>query len=129
VAPNPNPAPRSGTLTVAGKTLTVNQMAAACTYTVTPKEVTVPKNGGSANFMVQTSSGCPWSVQNPLNWVTVTSGNSGAGNGSVTLQIAANPMVFGRAAAVYIAGKLVVITQTNVTVTPLGTPGNIRVIP
>jgi hypothetical protein len=62
-----------------------------------------------------------------LSWVTVTSGNGGTGSGSVTLQVAANPLVYPRAAAIYIGGELVVINQTN-TIPPPGTPGNLRVV-
>jgi hypothetical protein len=64
-----------------------------------------------------------------LSWVTVTSGNGGTGSGSVTLQVAANPLVYPRAAAIYIGGELVVISQSNVTATPPGTPGRLRVVP
>ena len=52
VAPNPSPTPRSGTLTIAGRTLTVNQGAAACSFTVTPTEIDVAKSGGAVTLTV-----------------------------------------------------------------------------
>jgi hypothetical protein len=71
----------------------------------------VSRTGGTVTVTVQTASACSWSVQNSLNWVTVTGGNSGAGNGSVTLQVAPNPLIYSRAAAIFVAGQMVVITQ------------------
>jgi hypothetical protein len=66
-------------------------------------------------------------VQNTLSWVTVTGGQSGAGSGTVTLQIGPNPLPFPRAAVIYVAGKLVIINQRDVTVP--SAPGNLRVVP
>jgi Mrp family chromosome partitioning ATPase len=128
VAPNPDPTPRSGSLTVAGRTLTVNQAAAPCTYDVSPTTVVVDKQGGTATVTVQAGSGCSWTVQSSLNWVTVTSGNGGTGSGSVTLQIAANPLAYPRAGGMVIAGDFVIVNQSNVAPAP-STPGNFRIIP
>jgi hypothetical protein len=128
VAPNPDPAPRSGVLTVAGRTLTVNQAAAPCTYDVSPTTVVVDKQGGTATVTVQAGSGCSWTVQSSLNWVTVTSGNGGTGSGTVTLQIAANPLAYPRAGGIVIAGDFVIVNQSNVAPAP-STPGNFRIIP
>lgn len=127
VAPNPNPAPRTGTLSIAGRTLTVNQLGAPCTFTVDPSDITVPKPGGTVTVTVETASGCSWSVQNTLNWVTVT-GGTGTGSGTVTLQVAANTLAFARVATMYIAGELVIINQTTV-IPPPSVPGNFRVVP
>jgi hypothetical protein len=126
VSPNPNPAPRSGTLTIAGRTLTVNQSAAACTFTVTPTEIEgVPKSGGTATVTVETLPGCSWTVQNTLSWVTDTP-DQGSGNGTVTLQIAANPLVFPRSATIQVAGELIFIQQSNVD--GLAAPANPRIV-
>jgi hypothetical protein len=127
VAPNPNTAPRSATITMAGRTLTVNQAAAPCTFTVTPLNVTTSKTGGTATITVSAAAGCAWTVQNSLLWVTTTSGQSGNGNGKVTLQIAPNPLPFPRAAGINIAGKLVIITQKDIIIPPAA-PGNLRIV-
>lgn len=127
VAPNPNTTPRSGTVTIAGRTLTVNQAAAPCTFTVTPLNIVVSKNGATTTIAVAAASGCAWTVQNSLNWVTTTSGQSGTGNGSVVLQVGPNPLPFPRAAGINIAGKLVIITQKDVPVPP-SPPGNLRIV-
>jgi hypothetical protein len=128
VAANPSTTPRTGTITVNGRTLAVTQGSAACTFTVTPTDITVSKDGGTATVSVETGSGCAWTVQNSLSWVTVTGGNGGTESGTVTLQIAANTGTFPRAAGITIAGRLVVINQTNVSAAPTA-PGNFRVLP
>jgi hypothetical protein len=113
-------------LTIAGRTLTVNQGAAACSFTVTPTEIDVPKSGGTATVTVEAAiSGCEWTVQNTLSWVTDTP-EQGTGNGSVTLQIAANPLQFSRSATIRVAGELIIIRQSNVD--QLSAPVNPRVV-
>ena len=79
-----------------------------------------------ATVSVQTGSGCSWTVQNSLNWVTVTPG-SGTDSGTVTLQIAPNTGTFPRAGGINVAGTLVVINQSTVS-TGLAPPGNVRTV-
>ena len=126
VAPNPSPVPRTGTLSIAGRTLTVNQNGAPCMFTVNPSDITVPKTGGTVTVTVEALSACSWSVQNTLNWVTVT-GGTGTGSGTVTLQIAASTLAFPRVATIVIAGELVIINQTTTIPAP-STPGGFRVV-
>jgi hypothetical protein len=126
VAENPTTTPRTGTLTVAGRTIAVTQGAAACTFTVTPTDISISKDGGTATVTVQTGSGCAWTVQNSLNWVTATPG-SGTESGTVTLQIAPNTGTFPRAGGINVAGTLVVINQSTVS-TGLAAPGNVRTV-
>jgi hypothetical protein len=40
---------------------------------------------------VTTTSGCAWTASSRVSWITVTSGASGTGNGSVAFSVAANP--------------------------------------
>jgi hypothetical protein len=91
VAPNGGPA-RSGTATVAGRVLTVNQ-AGGCSFTVDPDQLTIGSEGGASSTSVSTGAGCGWtasvSAQSP--WITITSGASGSGPGTVSFTVAANP--------------------------------------
>jgi hypothetical protein len=112
-------------LTIAGRTLTVNQGAAACSFTVTPTEIDVAKSGGTVTVTVEATSGCSWTVVNTLSWVTDTP-EQGTGSGSVTLQIAANPLKFSRSATIRVAGELIIIRQSNVD--GLGAPVNPRIV-
>ena len=51
--------PRTGTLTIAGQTVTVTQEG-ACAYTVAPTTQNVLAAGGSQSVAVTTASGCNW---------------------------------------------------------------------
>jgi hypothetical protein len=108
--------------------MTINQNAAPCTFDVSPTDVDVPKEGGPVTVTVTTPGSCSWTIQNSLNWVTITPGAGGTGDGILTLQVAANPLAFSRAAAVVIAGQMVVVRQTGVAAAP-PQPGNFRIIP
>jgi hypothetical protein len=127
VEANPTTTPRTGTLTVAGRTVAVTQGAAACTFSVTPTAVNISKDGGTTTISVQTGSGCSWSVQNSLNWLTATPG-SGTDSGTVTLQIAPNTGTFPRAGGFVVAGTFVVVNQSTVS-SGLSAPANVRAVP
>ena len=62
VSANPAPSPRSGTLTIAGQTFTVNQAAAPCNYTLTPTSASATAAGGSGSLSVSAGTGCAWTA-------------------------------------------------------------------
>jgi hypothetical protein len=111
--------------------MTINQNAAPCTFGVSPTDTSVPKEGTTVTVTVTAAGSCAWTIQNSLNWVTITGGNGGTGDGTVTLQVAANPLSFSRAAALFIAGEMVVIRQTGAPApaAPPPSPGNFRIVP
>jgi hypothetical protein len=125
LATNSGNSPRTGTITVAGRTLTVTQAAAPCTYTVTPTSLTVPNTGGTTSVTVETGSACTWSTTNTTSWITVTSGQTGSGNATVVLQVAPNPSTFPRTTSLYVAGRLVFVNQHVVTLP--NPPSNLRI--
>ena len=55
---------RIGTLTVGGKTVTVNQAATACSYTMSPTGQSLSAAGGSGTVAVTTTAGCNWIATN-----------------------------------------------------------------
>ena len=73
---------RTGTMTIAGQTLTVTQVE--CTITVSPTTQAVGALGGSFSASVTTQTGCRWTADPDASWVDVTSGGNGVGNGSFT---------------------------------------------
>ena len=75
----------------AGVTVTVTQ-AGACAYTIAPTTQSVLAAGGAHSAAVTTTSGCGWtSLSNNTSWISVTGGSSGAGNGTVSYIVDANP--------------------------------------
>src|SRR5207249_11389732 len=80
---------RTGPLTIAGQTFTVNQ-SAPCTFTVAPTTDAEPAAGGNSTANVTTQSGCAWTATSNATWITVTAGATGTGSGTVTYSTAAN---------------------------------------
>jgi Putative binding domain, N-terminal/Viral BACON domain len=90
IAASTGPA-RSGTLTVAAQTFTVNQ-ASGCSFTPAPASQDVGDGGGTGSFAVNASAGCAWTATSRAPWITVNGAASGAGSGSVNFSVIANPM-------------------------------------
>jgi Glucose / Sorbosone dehydrogenase/Putative binding domain, N-terminal len=88
VAANTSGSPRTGTMTIAGKTFTVNQSGAACAYSISPTTVSFPNGGGTASVNVTAPSGCAWTAVSNDSWITINGGLSGNGPGTVTYTVA-----------------------------------------
>jgi hypothetical protein len=87
---------RSGTLTIATRTLTVNQegggasQPANCEYAVAPVEFAPCMSGGRLTATVTTQPHCQWTAAAGVSWLSVPSGSSGAGSGAVTISFSDN---------------------------------------
>jgi hypothetical protein len=88
VAPNNGP-PRSGTVTVASIVLTVNQ-GSPCEWSFIPPDTSFPAGGGNGNVLVIVTGACTWTAASDVDWITLTSGASGVGNGLVQFVAAPN---------------------------------------
>jgi hypothetical protein len=113
IAANTDTSPRSGTLTIAGQTVTVNQAAAtaSCTFTVAPLTIPAAADASSTSVAVTTTSTCAWNATSNAAWITLTGSTSGTGNGTVDLGIAANPDPTPRSGTVTVAGQTVTVNQ------------------
>jgi len=80
---------RSGTVTVAGQTVTINQ-GNGCTFALSSASTSAPAAGASGSFDVRAGDGCAWAANTNASWLAVTSGTSGSGNGTVRYTVAAN---------------------------------------
>jgi Viral BACON domain len=101
---------RSGTVIIAGRTVTVTQDS-GCTYSLTPTSQTMPAPGGVGTVSVGTSGGCTWRAVSSVPWITITDGTSGAGSGNV--QFAVEPNVTGtpRSGTLTIANLVFTLNQ------------------
>jgi hypothetical protein len=113
VDPNTGAA-RTGTVTIAGRTFTVEQ-AGACTYAIAPAGVAASAVGGLEIVTVTAPSDCTWTAVSGAPWIAVTQGANGSGNASVTLTVEANPDVE-RTGSVSIAGHTFTVTQAGACV-------------
>ena len=108
-------AARTGMVTIATQTFSVTQAAGAapCSYSISPTSQDVDANANTATVTVTTTAACAWTAASAAPWITVTSGASGAGNGSVGLSIAANTGA-ARNGTVTIAGQTFTVNQAAV---------------
>lgn len=102
--------PRSATVTIQNKTLSIHQEGIPCTYALTPTARTVSSSGGSGSIDVTAPGGCQWAGVPDVSWITVTSPNS-SGNGTLTYTVEPNPTGGSRSGHISIAGQTVTITQ------------------
>jgi hypothetical protein len=113
VKENMSDVPRTGTLTVAGQTFTVVQdgAAVACSYSISPMSQSFKTPGaGGGTINVTATGGCGWLATSNASWITITSGSSGVGNGTVNYTVAVNPGAT-RTGTITVAGQVFTIKQ------------------
>ena len=112
---------RTGTLTVAGSTFSVTQRAAStggsCSFAVAPASASFGQLGGSTSTAVTTTAGCTWTAASNDSWISVTSGSSGNGSGSVSFAAAAN-LGAARSGSLTVAGRTVTVSQAALVSLP-----------
>jgi all-beta uncharacterized protein len=83
---------RSANITVASQTVTIQQTAAAapCTYSIKPTYYDAGRGPDTITINVTAGAGCAWTTRTDANWVTVDTGSTGSGNGTVRLLVQAN---------------------------------------
>ena len=100
---------RTGSATIATRTLTVNQAGLTCSYSVKPTEFRISADEKVLKFDVRTSSGCPWTATSTVAWIAVTSG-AGVGDGEVTITVSRNDGEE-RSGTVNVGGQTVTVIQ------------------
>jgi hypothetical protein len=105
---------RTGTLTVAGKTLTVSQNA--CAFSVAPTSVGLSGGGGAGTIAVTATAGCPWTAASGAAWLTITSGATGSGSGNVAYSATATSTA--RSTTLSIANRTVAVSQAGAPASP-----------
>lgn len=112
---------RSGTLTVAGQAVAVQQEGLApCTITIDPVSAGVGKDASVGSFGVAALAHCEWTATSGAAWLAITSGGQGAGNGTVAYAVERNRDSAGRTAVITVADKTFTLAQA-------GDPGEERV--
>ncbi|MEW6333237.1 MAG: BACON domain-containing protein [Thermodesulfobacteriota bacterium] len=85
---------------------------AACSYALSPAGKAFDSEGGAGRISVAATGNCTWrAVSSAPAWLTVTSGASGAGNGTVGYRVAPNTGV-SRSGTVTVAGRTFTVDQT-----------------
>jgi hypothetical protein len=110
VAPNQAPA-RAGSLTVAGQAIAVTQ-ASPCAWVMAPVSHAFTAEGGNGNVLVVVTGACSWTAKSEVDWITMTAGATGTGNGLV--QFFASPnQGRARTGSITIAGQRYEVSEAG----------------
>ena len=94
VGANPSALSRTGTVEIGSKTLTVIQAGTTnISLTITPTEATASPVGAYGNIAVYSTPDAPWLAESRDSWITVSEGETGAGNGNTKYVVTANPLL------------------------------------
>jgi hypothetical protein len=83
----------------------------SCTYAVSPGQISIDETGGQRSITVTSAQDCAWTATSTVDWIVVTSGATGLGNGSVNVNIGRNSGS-ARSANITVASQTVTIQQT-----------------
>jgi hypothetical protein len=70
--------------------ISYNASTDPCSYSISPASASIIASGGSGSIAVTTQSGCAWSASSSASWITIISGNSGTGSGTIAYSAASN---------------------------------------
>ena len=106
---------------------TVTCIGSPCNPVISPTgPVSVGASATTGTVLVTNGSGCAWTAAANTNWLHITSGSSGTGNGTVSYSVDANVNPGQRSATLTIAGYTVIVNQANPVVfsgQDIGAPG------
>ncbi len=112
---NPSASSRSGTMTIAGRTYTVDQSGAApCSLVISPTAAAYGGGGGSGSLAVRAGAGCGWTARSKVGWITIVGATNGSGDGSVSYSVAVhNGRRNKRTGRLIIGGQAFAVMQTK----------------
>ena len=91
-----------------------------CTYSISPTSANFGASGGTGSVSVTTQAGCTWTASSGAAWLTITSGSSGTGNGTIRYSVSANTTPDTRTASSTFAKKVFTVTQSGATTYTIG---------
>ncbi len=116
VRPNTSSSQRTGAIAIESSRFSITQDGSSsliCTYVISPTSATIPSSGGGGFVSVKTSDSCSWTATSGAAWLTVTSGNSGRGNGTVGYSVVANTSSQQRTSSISISDQNFAVTQAG----------------
>lgn len=82
----------------------------ACTYSIASDNGNFSSTGGNGSFNLVTPNVCGWSANSGANWIKITGGVSGSGNGTINFTVDANTGA-ARAGTIFIGGQIFYVNQ------------------
>lgn len=93
-------------------TIADNQQA-PCTYSISPTSGSFTYSGGKGSFAVSAGANCSWGAVSNVSWITITSGSSGMGTGTVGYKVSQNTGRTARTGSITVAGQIYTVTQSH----------------
>ncbi len=110
--------------------LTTTTSGGNCTYTLTPTSGSFNAAGGSGTINVGAPAGCTWTAHETTSWLSIDTGASGSGPGTVNYTVAGNTSQGYRLSKLLIAGQFIPIAQSGTggdcPITPLTIPQTVN---
>ncbi len=109
--PNTTSSSRSATIVIGSQSFTVSQ-SAPCTFTFTPGIGNFTATGGTGSIAITASAtSCDRTALSLVPWITLSSGQSGTGNGSIAYSVAVNPSSEPRSGSIQIGEQTYTVGQ------------------
>ena len=113
VAANPSPVARTASIAVNDQRVALTQDAASCRFTLDHTADTFGSQGGTGSVAVTTASACDWTAMSLVPWISITSGATTVGSGTVTFMVAGSAAET-RRGEILIAGHRFTVDQNTV---------------
>jgi len=84
-----------------------------CTYSISPSNSSFGASGGTGSVAVTTQPGCAWTASSAASWLTITSGTSGIGNGTIYYSVSPNTNPYSQTVSSTFAGRVFTVTQSG----------------
>jgi Bacterial Ig domain/Putative binding domain, N-terminal len=85
----------------------------SCTPQIAPGSASFTAAAGMGTVTVTVGAGCAWTAASNAAWVSITSGASGTGSGTVSYSVAANGSATARSGTLTIAGQTFTVSQSG----------------
>ncbi len=120
VSENTTTSTRTGTMTIAQNTFTITQSGISCAYSISPTSQSFDSAGGTDSVSVTaTSIECGWTATSSDTWITITTNDSGVGDGTVSYSVSANTSTDLRTGTITIADQTHTVNQAGVEASPI----------
>lgn len=110
---NTNTIPLSGSMSIAGQVVAINQAAGGCTNKLSPATAKFKAAGGSKTVKVKTKyPDCTWTAVSNNPFITIASATNGVGRGVVFYTVAPNTSSTNLTGTMIIAGQVFTVIQS-----------------
>jgi Calx-beta domain/Bacterial pre-peptidase C-terminal domain len=95
----------------------------SCVTSLSPASQSFTNAGGPGSITVNAPGGCGWNAVSTNPFVTITSGSSGVGSGTVNFSVAANTNGWVRSASIVVGSQVFIVNQaraSSAACTPTG---------